>query len=151
VCNEPTADISVAVDLFALAEQIELVYTCMNRFWQAIDRQLASPPPAQWRRELETAVIEIANNIVRHAYPPSAAATMQIELTCNGCCVEVHLRDYGVPFTKPLPMSQAELPNPLDLPEGGWGLHIVRAAVDELSYTREEDANHWRLCKFIQM
>lgn len=152
MCTKSAADVHATVDLPAIAEQIEAVHLCIAHFWAAAERQLAHPLPVQLRQEFETAVIEIANNIVRHAYPPSAAAaTMRMELTCNGCCIVAHFIDSGAPFTKSLPAAHAEMPDPLELPEGGWGLKIVHTAVDELSYTRDADgANHWRLRKNIQ-
>ena len=42
------------------------------------------------------------------------------------------------------------MPDPLalaELPEGGWGLHLTRAAVDELTYTRASDTNCWRFVR----
>jgi anti-sigma regulatory factor (Ser/Thr protein kinase) len=149
VCIESAASVHEMVELPALVEQLEAVRLCITHFWAATERRLAYPLPVQLRQEFETAVIEIANNIVRHAYPPSAAAaTMWMELTYNRCCIVAHFIDSGVPFTRSLPSTRAEMPDPLELPERGWGLQIVHALVDELSYTRNPDGtNHWRLRK----
>ncbi len=151
VCSASAAVVCETLELPARTEHIEAMHACVARFWAAAEQQLAQPLPVHWRQEFETAVMEIVNNIIRHAYAPSPTATIHIELTCSSCCVKAHFRDRGAPFTKSLPTSAHEMPDPLTLPEGGWGLHIVHEIVDELSYTRDADGvNHWRLRKNIQ-
>lgn len=43
-------------------------------------------------------------------------------------------------------MGEAAL-DPEALPEGGWGLALARAALDDLAYSRAGDENRWVLVK----
>jgi anti-sigma regulatory factor (Ser/Thr protein kinase) len=75
---------------------------------------------------------------------------MSIEVQGFKDRVEATFRDHGLPYTGS-PIPDVQLPpdssDTLDLPEGGWGLAMTLAAVDDLSYTREADINYWRFVK----
>jgi anti-sigma regulatory factor (Ser/Thr protein kinase) len=63
--------------------------------------------------------------------------------------VEATFRDTGVAYTGP-PPAELTMRDPLELaelPEGGWGLHLTRSAVDELTYSRASDINCWRFVR----
>jgi hypothetical protein len=69
---------------------------------------------------------------------PSGAPAMTVETPFAG---------YGVAFAFPAPPS-APAADLAALPEGGYGLVLVRAAVDELVYARTPGGeNQWRLVK----
>jgi serine/threonine-protein kinase RsbW len=105
----------------------------------------------------ETAVAEIGSNIVRHAYPPQGeGGPLRLRLQAFPDRVEAVFSDNGVPYRPPVSTST---PAPGDsdgvppedafsLKEGGYGLELARAAVDDLDYQRTAGGeNVWRLVK----
>lgn len=92
-------------------------------------------PSADWRARFEAAVMEIAHNVVRHAYPPGQKpGNVKLRLRLYADRAEALLTDRGVPFVEP--------------PEPGAGLAAARAGVDYLEYSRRaRGANRWRLLK----
>lgn len=94
----------------------------------------------------ELILAEAMNNIVEHAY---AGTCGPVEL-----CVEIRrdaldcaLRDQGreaptgYPPDPPLP----EIEPPMNLPEGGFGWHIIRSLTTDLRYRRE---GAWNVLSF---
>ncbi|MGY1716541.1 ATP-binding protein [Geodermatophilus sp. SYSU D01106] len=88
------------------------------------------------RVRFETAVAEIAANIVEHA---AASGARELELRLRGLPdrVEAVFEDDGGPVA-PQPGGW-----PPDDAERGRGLELARAAVDALSYERAGDRNRW--------
>lgn len=88
----------------------------------------------------ETAVIEIANNVVEHGRPPG---TIRYSFTL---AVETdrllgHLRDGGPP------LEEWERSMPDADSENGRGLALARVALDDLEYQRVEDHNEWTMVR----
>jgi serine/threonine-protein kinase RsbW len=86
---------------------------------------------------METAVIEVAGNVVEHGTPPGALHyEFRLEVTKD------HLRalflDTGDPVPTPADGSVHD-----DLAESGRGLWIARGALDELRYERRGATNAW--------
>ena len=134
----------------ATAQDLAAMHTMLDRFWVAIDQAVAEPPDARWRQLLATALAEIGANIVRHAYPAGTApGTMHLRLRAYDDRVEALFTDQGVAFVDPAqPARPLPADDPLALPEGGYGLALARAAVDQLDYARTPDGrNLWRLVK----
>jgi serine/threonine-protein kinase RsbW len=93
--------------------------------------------------ELISAFSEIFNNIAIHAYESlSGDVDIVIEPSSTGLVVTV--TDRGTPFDP----SLVPAPELDSLPEGGMGIHIARACVDQLDYTAGPP-NVWRLAKLI--
>jgi anti-sigma regulatory factor (Ser/Thr protein kinase) len=137
-----------AVTLRAAAEELDAVHHTLARFWRAVDATLSAPPTEVWRLQFATAVGEIAANIVRYAYPNGDAGTLCLRFRLHVDRVEAHLIDQGVPFRLTAPPPRALSDDPMELPEGGYGLHIARAALDHVRYRRTAaGANSWRLVK----
>ena len=90
----------------------------------------------------ETAVIEIANNVVAHGRPKGRVTwRVLIEIRDDGLVAT--LSDSGEEFAGPL---TAALPESLQT--SGRGLAIAQAALDELSYERAAGLNRWRMVRF---
>lgn len=89
----------------------------------------------------ETAVIEIASNVVRHARP-TGRVHWQFELLISESDLEATLRDDGLAFEGPV---EREMPD--QLAEGGRGLALANSMLDELAYVREDDRNLWRMVR----
>lgn len=95
---------------------------------------------------IKLAVHEVASNVIEHAYGHEQG---EIEITLQ---FEPHnkrfmakLYDTGGAFDA----SQAPSPN-LDIPqESGYGLFLAQQMMDEVSYQRQLDGNHWQLVKHL--
>lgn len=96
-----------------------------------------------WDAEVVSAFSEVFNNIVMHAYGTASSGEITIEMTPGRDHLAIVLSDQGSTF------DLAAVPAPeLDaLPEGGMGIHIAQACLDELAYT-PGPPNVWRLTKY---
>ncbi len=136
------------------ADPLGPVHAALALLWAAADRVLPSPPDPTWRGEFSTAVGEISSNIVRHAYPGDAEPAFEFRWRIDRGSVSARFLDHGRPFAaQPPPAPPAPIPDDAvtvilhDVPEGGWGLALARAALDDLSYDREGGENRWLLVK----
>ncbi len=90
----------------------------------------------------ELIVAEVLNNVSEHAYADGAGPVeLKVAIDCGGFCCEI--ADCG----QPMPANDApdpELPviaPPDNLPEGGFGWHIIRCLSSDLSYRRDQGWN----------
>jgi serine/threonine-protein kinase RsbW len=90
----------------------------------------------------ETALGEIASNVLTHGRPAGTVAPVEFGLRIEGGAVVARLSDSGAPAHEHLSreMPGAEV-------EGGRGLAIARSLLDDLGYERDGDRNRWRLVK----
>ncbi len=128
------------------------MHEALERFWAATSRALAPPPGREWQLQFATAALEIANNIARHAYPGGGEpGPLALRLRAYPDRIEARFTDRGVAYTPPAAAPLAPLGDDLDvldIPEGGYGLALVRAAVDRLDHRRTPGGlNRWRLVK----
>lgn len=105
--------------------------------------------------ELDLALVEAATNIVKHGFCGRSDGRIRLRLDVSEERVEVELRDNGPAFD-PLSVPQAA---PWDadsdasfdaLPEGGFGVSLVRALADGCNYQRQDGENVlilWKLQK----
>lgn len=101
-----------------------------------------------FRHEITSALAEAINNIVLHAYGEDAVLVaasgrepqIEVEVETSAEALTVRFFDTGRSF------EMADVPSPdLDaLPEGGLGLFIMRAFVDELTYEAKDETNRAR-------
>jgi serine/threonine-protein kinase RsbW len=99
---------------------------------------------ADLRGAAELVLAEVLNNIVEHAY---ATEPGKIEVTLRriGGCLMCHVVDAGGPMPGGmLPTGVAAPPCGDDLPEGGFGWHLIRSLSRDMAYTREGGVNHLR-------
>jgi serine phosphatase RsbU (regulator of sigma subunit)/anti-sigma regulatory factor (Ser/Thr protein kinase) len=96
--------------------------------------------------QVKLAVHELCINIVQHAYQ-GADGVIEVAVTREAEELTVRIRDYAQRGL-PTPFVVRE-PDPLDLPEHGWGMPIVHKVMDTVSYERLADGNHWSLKKRI--
>jgi anti-sigma regulatory factor (Ser/Thr protein kinase) len=106
-------------------------------------RALGQAYETNFAYELELAASEIVTNIIEHAYQNSGGELRgEVHLETNR--VQVDFYDDGLPFDisalSPKERHQAS--------ERGYGVHIVRQVMDEITYTpATRSGNHWRLVK----
>ncbi|HEY8598304.1 MAG TPA: ATP-binding protein [Thermomicrobiales bacterium] len=139
---------------------LEVLHALLAQFWAALTG-LALPLPDEQRHRFETAVIEIAGNVIRYAYAQGNPGPLEVVLHAYPEYVEAVFSDGGVryePHDVPAPaMPRIVAPGEGDeqtiaeLPEGGFGLALVRRAVDRLEYERTPDGrNRWILISTIR-
>lgn len=97
------------------------------------------------RTLFETAVIEIAANIIQHgAAEASINYTLTIEVYPDR--LDAHFRDDGI--AAQVDIDAVSMPDPLA--ESGRGLAIAKAALDVLAYERHNNNNNnWTLSRLL--
>ena len=90
---------------------------------------------------LETAVIEIAGNLIEHGRP-SGAVDYRLRLDVLPDRLEGLLADSGEELPDLSPAAEPDL-----LAEDGRGIFLAQAVLDELTYRRTEEANTWRMVR----
>jgi serine/threonine-protein kinase RsbW len=100
---------------------------------------------------VELAVHEVCTNIVEHAYgeKPGGRIAVHAAVEKSGFGSKrrllVELRDSGDAYTPP-PTNEIDLDTPH---EGGYGLYLSRALLDEVRYERQALGNRWQLSKRV--
>ena len=91
----------------------------------------------------ETALMEIANNIIEYAGNQSAGQTPILDLSVTAAPGQLaaSLTDTGPPANVDL----AAVHMPDVHAEIGRGLALARALVDQLAYQRKDNSNEWSL------
>jgi serine/threonine-protein kinase RsbW len=97
--------------------------------------------PAEDLMLFETAVIEIAGNVVEHGRPPGEVP-YAFELTVHPDRIEAWLSD-----TAQAVVVSDEPSMPPELAEEGRGLALADLALDELTYRREGGENRWHMTR----
>lgn len=123
------------VDTLAVSETLVLLHDLLDRV------RLEHP---EIRRTdlilLETAVIEIANNVVQHG-TPRGKVSYSFTLDVEPDQLLGRLRHGGPPLSEVV----AVLPDVES--ESGRGLALARMALDELLYQRVGDHNEWTMTR----
>jgi serine/threonine-protein kinase RsbW len=94
------------------------------------------------RMAFETALIELASNVIEHA-DPGTGVTCEMSVTVDGDTMSARLRD-GSPSgdfrltTREMPGAEAE---------SGRGLAMVQMLCDRLSYERVDGKNVWSMSR----
>jgi serine/threonine-protein kinase RsbW len=78
--------------------------------------------------DLKLAVTEACGNAVRHAYPDGDGGPIAVSLTVGADRLEMIVEDQGSGMSD----ARADGWEASELPEGGMGMAIMRAVVDEL-------------------
>jgi serine/threonine-protein kinase RsbW len=89
----------------------------------------------------ETAVIEVAGNVVEHGHPPGDVS-WAFRLSVLPDRLEAELSDSGEQY----PGGTWGTSMPADpMQEDGRGLALATAVLDALEYRRSDTANHWTM------
>jgi serine/threonine-protein kinase RsbW len=89
-----------------------------------------------------SAFAEVFNNIAIHAYQRRGHGDIELSITATSDALTVEIRDHGQTFD----IDAVPVPELDSLPEGGMGIHIARALLDEVDY-EPGPPNLWRLVK----
>jgi serine/threonine-protein kinase RsbW len=113
---------------------IEQVHALLARLWAQ-----APGVPVECRTRFETAVVEVAANVVEHAAAGPGPVELVLRFSCRDGGVLARFEDDGPPAE--VDLAAVRLPG--DDAESGRGLWLARAAADELTYTRDAAGNAW--------
>jgi anti-sigma regulatory factor (Ser/Thr protein kinase) len=95
--------------------------------------------------QLMLALHELCMNIIRHAYIAGIDGKIDLYATAEGEAIRFSVEDRG---PNPYVELDQPSPDPLALPEGGWGMSIIRDVMDGVWYERLADGrNRWTLLK----
>lgn len=114
---------------------VDTVHELLNTVW-------ADCPTVSMtdRMSFETALIELAANVIQHADSKNeVSCTLTVEASTGELVAT--MSDSGEPVTTQL-VGRAM---PDELSENGRGIALIQALVDDLSYDRMDGKNRWRL------
>jgi sigma-B regulation protein RsbU (phosphoserine phosphatase) len=92
--------------------------------------QVARDQPEEFVHLLQLGAFEAATNIVRHTSPHVKNAPMTVAFSRTADAIRVELIYVGIPFVPP----DAPTPDFSGDSEGGFGLFIMKSAVDQVDY-----------------
>jgi phosphoserine phosphatase RsbU/P len=96
-------------------------------------------------RDFELCLNELVTNVIRYAYADRGEHEIRIVLEKKVGELRATIEDDGRPFN---PLEKEPPPIPLSLEAagiGGWGIPIVKAFADDLSYERRDGRNRFTL------
>jgi serine/threonine-protein kinase RsbW len=91
------------------------------------------------RGTAEIVLAEVLNNVVEHAYA-ALKGKVRLSLTLTEGQLNCLIEDEGAAMPGGEPPA-GKLPDAADLPEGGFGWHLIRVLSSGLSYERLERTN----------
>lgn len=120
---------------------INVVHDLLQQVWQ-------SEPTISMIDQIcfETALIELASNVIRHA-TAGRSITFELVITTDSGHLEAVLCDTGGPSD--VQLSGRTMPD--DEAESGRGLVLIQTLVDELSYDRVKSMNCWRIRRRLEI
>jgi serine/threonine-protein kinase RsbW len=127
------------------------VHDALGRLWTDLRGIISELPTTLWRHQFEIAVIEVAANVIEHAYGSNNTGPMQIRLLAYEDRFEALLIDEGRPWEQGSPEPHSASAPVDSLAESGYGLALAYATVDEVQYERTtEGRNKWHLVKRLE-
>ena len=95
--------------------------------------------------DFELCLNELVTNVIHYAYADRGEHEIRIALEREGGELRATVEDDGRPFN-PLEKEAPAIPRSLeDAGVGGWGIPIVRALADDLSYERRDGRNRFTI------
>jgi serine/threonine-protein kinase RsbW len=91
--------------------------------------------PEETARHLALAVSEACANAYRHAYARTAVGRVDLNAQIDAAGLRITVRDYGRSFDP----STYRPPVMDELPESGFGIHLMRLLTDEVRHVNEGD------------
>jgi len=101
--------------------------------------------PESQRDKMMMALDEALTNVVLYAYPAEHRGTVRISFRRDGNSITAEITDQGKPFD-PTAHPEPDTNLPIEQrPIGGLGIHMMRKLLTKISYSREQDENHFIL------
>ena len=118
-------------------DDVELVHDLLNSVWAD-----ASNIGSADRFSFETALVELAANIIRHA-DVGIGISYSITVQIFDGQLEATVIDDGEHTS----VEHTETDMPDDLSESGRGIPLINALVDHFSFDRDGDFNRWQIIR----
>lgn len=98
------------------------------------------------RYNIQVALQELVTNILRHGYQHDESLPVEVSYRLDGDTLHIELIDYGPPFDplsfqNPATYRDADRDDAMPSEVGGYGIHIAKVVMDELSYERDGERN----------
>lgn len=97
-----------------------------------------------WGRRFALALHEAMTNVHRHSYEGRSDGRIDIRAEIRDDAIEIRVRDYGLRFDSET-YVQPDPEQPSD--DGGYGISLIRASVDEVRYAVVEHGTEIVLLK----
>jgi serine/threonine-protein kinase RsbW len=130
------------VTLPAAEESLAAVHAVIAAVWDQ-----ASDVGDIERMLFETAVAEIAGNVVEHGVAISERAGYPVTFTMTVICAYDRIVALFEDDGKPAVVDLTQVSMPDDMSESGRGLALAQAVLDDLTYERTDGSNRWRLVR----
>lgn len=136
----PVEALSVRIE--DMAESLRLALDAVRTF--ALSHNV--PQTALYR--VLVALDEVISNIFCHGYE-GCSGPVELSVALEGEYLELRVVDRARPFN-PLQRASPDLGQAVEhRPIGGLGIHLVRALIDDVEYTRRGENNHLLLRKKV--
>jgi anti-sigma regulatory factor (Ser/Thr protein kinase) len=137
--------VDVSMKLFGDVDYLRLV-------WQAVEGVLESvsfpEDEEQTRYNILLGVQEALTNIIKHGYG-GEPAPIYLGLRQDGEQFVIELQDEAEAFDPTQVGAGPDTEDASMLPEGGYGIQIIRAVMDGVEYRREGGRNYLTLSKVL--
>jgi serine/threonine-protein kinase RsbW len=97
--------------------------------------------------QLELMMVEAVNNVIEHAYEMQDGNDVRVRVEYSPEAVHLIISDSGRTMPDELHSKARDMPNPEDLPEGGWGIGLIHLLADSICYSRDAKGNHLHVSK----
>jgi serine/threonine-protein kinase RsbW len=98
--------------------------------------------PARQCAQVELALVEAVNNVIRHAYHGEPGHPVEVEFTVHGDRFTIVVVDDGAPMPpRRVPVVDFDPTDVPNLPEGGMGLFIMHSVMDQVEFGRRDGRN----------
>lgn len=119
---------------------LDEVHTLLAGIWEK------SPEvSAENQMRFETALIELVSNIFRYADKGEGVAC-SLKINISNTDIEAVMRDTGEEGN--IEIAGTAMPDPLE--EGGRGIPLINALVDEFTYENDGEHNIWRIARKLE-
>jgi len=100
--------------------------------------------------QVQLAVVESINNVVKHAYGEQSGQEAKVAIKIFPDRISFQILDTGKTMESMYQeKKEFSLTTRANLPEGGWGLCIIRAIMDKVTYETVGDTNVLTLDKYL--
>jgi serine/threonine-protein kinase RsbW len=124
----------------------------LRLIWQTgetlLDSVVFDEDPEGTRYNVLVALQEMVTNVLRHGYALDETRPVEVTFAMTEDTLQIELRDQGPAFD-PLAYDTSDCDTGGAMPDeaGGFGIHIARAVMDKVEYSRENGWNTLRLSK----